>query len=63
MKNIFASINWLDEIVGMNLPKDKYLAVRLRAFYQYGMNKGMDSDAALEYAKDRLKINLEKTPF
>ena len=58
MKNTFASINWLGEIEGMGLPQDKYLAVRLRAFFQYGMNKGMDSDAALSYAKDRLKVNL-----
>jgi hypothetical protein len=63
MKNTFASINWLGEIKGMGLPQDKYLAVRLRAFFQYGMNKGMDSDAALSYAKDRLKVNLEKTPY
>jgi len=63
MKNIFASINWLGEIEGMGLPQDKYLAVRLRAFFQYGMNKGMDSDAALSYAKDRLKVNLEKSPY
>lgn len=60
MKNIFASINWLSEIEGMNLPSDKYLAVRLRAFYQYGLNKGMESDAALNYAKDRLKYNIER---
>jgi hypothetical protein len=63
MKNIFASINWMDEIKGMGLESDKYLAVRLRAFFQYGLNKGMDSDAALSYAKDRLKVNLEKTPY
>ncbi len=63
MKNIFASINWLGEIEGMGLPPDKYLAVRLRSFFQYGMNKGMDSDAALSYAKDRLKVNLEKSPY
>jgi len=48
MKNIFASISWLDEIISMGLPQDKYLAVRLRAFYQYGTNRGMDSDAALD---------------
>lgn len=60
MKNIFASISWLDEIISMGLPQDKYLAVRLRAFYQYGMNKGMDSDAALLYAKERLKYNVDK---
>lgn len=60
MKNIFASINWLDEVEGMGLPSDKYLAVRLRAFYQYGLNKGMESDAALNYAKERLKYNIER---
>ena len=60
MKNIFASISWLDEIISMGLPQDKYLAVRLRAFYQYGTNRGMDSDAALSYAKERLKYNLDK---
>lgn len=60
MKNIFASISWLDEIISMGLPQDKYLAVRLRAFYQYALNKGMDSDAALSYAKDRLKHNIDK---
>jgi hypothetical protein len=60
MKNIFASISWLDEIISMGLPQDKYLAVRLRAFYQYGTNRGMDSDAALVYAKERLKYNLDK---
>ena len=61
MKNIFASISWLDEIISMGLPQDKYLAVRLRAFYQYGTNRGMDSDAALNYAKERLRFNLEKS--
>ena len=60
MKNIFASINWLGEIEGMGLEPDKYLAVRLRSFFQYGLNKGMDSDAALSYAKDRLKVNIDK---
>lgn len=60
MKNIFASINWLEEIIGMGLPNDKYLAVRLRAFYQYGLNKGMESDSALNYAKQRLKYNIER---
>jgi hypothetical protein len=60
MKNIFASISWLDEIISMGLPQDKYLAVRLRAFYQYGTNRGMDSDAALVYAKERLKYNIDK---
>jgi hypothetical protein len=60
MKNIFASISWLDEIISMGLPQDKYLAVRLRAFYQYGTNRGMDSDAALDYAKERLKYNIDK---
>ena len=60
MKNIFASINWLDEVEGMGLPSDKYLAVRLRAFYQYGLNKGMESNAALNYAKERLKYNCRR---
>ena len=62
MKKIIASVNWLDEIVNMGLPFDKYLAVRLRAFYQYGLSKGMDSDSAFNYAKERLKVNLEKSP-
>lgn len=60
MKNIFASIDWLSEIENMGLPSDKYLAVRLRAFFQYGLNKGMESDAALDYAKERLKYNIER---
>lgn len=60
MKNIFASFDWLSEVEGMGLPSDKYLAVRLRSFYQYGLNKGMESDAALNYAKQRLKYNIER---
>lgn len=53
-------INWVDEIASMGLPQDKYLAVRLRSFYQYGISRGMSSDAALIHAKERLKYNLEK---
>jgi hypothetical protein len=54
-------INWSVEIASMGLPQDKYLAVRLSSFYHYGIKKGMSSDAALSYAKERLKYNLERT--
>ena len=60
MRNIYSATNWLSEVVEMGLPSDKYTAVRLRSFYQAGVGKGMSHEDALSYAKERLKINLEK---
>ena len=53
-------INWFQELMGMGFPRDNYLGTRLRSFYQYGVKKGLDSDAALEYAKERLRVNVSK---
>lgn len=54
-------INWFQELMGMGFPRDNYLCTRLRSFYQYGLKKGLDSDAALKYAKDRFRVNLSKS--
>ena len=61
MRNIYSATNWLSEVVEMGFPSDKYTAVRLRSFYQAGIKKGLDPDAALSYAKDRLRVNIEKS--
>lgn len=61
MRNIYSATNWLSEVVRMGLPSDKYTAVRLRSFYQAGIKKGLDPDAALSYAKERLRANIEKS--
>lgn len=61
MRNIYSATNWLSEVVRMGLPSDKYTAVRLRSFYQAGVKKGLDPDAALSYAKERLRANIEKS--
>lgn len=61
MRNIYSATNWLSEVVRMGLPSDKYTAVRLRSFYQAGVKKGLDPDAALSYAKERLRANIDKS--
>lgn len=61
MRNIYSATNWLSEVVEMGLPSDKYTAVRLRSFYQAGIKKGLDPDAALSYAKVRLRANIDKS--
>lgn len=61
MRNIYSATNWLSEVVEMGLPSDKYTAVRLRSFYQAGVKKGLDPDAALSYAKVRLRANIDKS--
>lgn len=54
-------INWTKEIRGMGLSgNNNLLSKRLRASYYRAMNKGLDSVAALEYAKEQLRINLSK---
>ena len=61
MRNIYSASIWSSIVEEMGLPDDPYLRVRLRSFYQAGVGKGMSHEDAINYAKERLSINLEKS--